>query len=1190
MPRIATIVTLIVLFGLTIQAGILHAQEADSTETTVERITNLVEEGKFTEALELAKEHLLTLKADSDSKPYEIIDFELLISTLSQVLAFPESNQQEMALAWRLYAEVDSLYAEGDFKTAIPKIQEQLEIIRRHLGEEHIEFAASLNMLGPLLYLQGDYEAGIRNVRDALEICKKLLGSEHPEVAQSLNNLAVFHYSREEYEEAEKLLKEALEMKIKLLGEEDITLQETLNNIAQILADQGKYEEAETYARKALEIGKREWGEESPELIVTRNNLAGILEDAGKFSEAEQLHRKNLDICRRVLGDRHPETALCLHNLTSSVAAKGNLQEAEALLREAIAIRKEKLGEEHPYTLSSIEALARILTAYGKFDESEKTIRELLSIKRRKYGDEHTEVAFSQHNFALLLYNRGNYGAAEALIRESLEIFRKNPEYESLNIAASMSTLAELLNTQGNYAESIELQREVLRMRREMLGEKHVNIAASMYKLGVALSNMGEADEAERLYREALSMRRELLEEDDLYVALNLGDLATLLLKQKQNAEAVELMREGLEIYNRLLGEQHQTVAQLKNFLGVMLLAVEDQEGAEKCWREALQVQRRMLGAVNRNTISTLLNYGAYQYAIGDFVTADSLLSEAAEGYDAARKLAGSGIEKARFQQSPYPMLAATRLKQEKYADAWNSVESASGRVLADLMMAAGQRSLSPEEKSEEERLRRELTKAEKELAVYRTSSQTDPETSTEVDQEEVHGKLLTAQAAWSRFQQEITGKYPVTEGQAFPLERVQKEIQPDEAILGWLDIITSRYGGGKRDAWVYVIRNHGPVHWIPLELAGEDAGKLQKKLRDELEWPTREESVDVQNICQAIFKERIQPAISNLEGVRSLVVVPSGPMLGIPVDLLIDDDGLRFSDRFVISYVPSATIYAWLRERDNAGTGSDRQKMLLVGDPPFCEEHLEAMNHESTEPKPASEVTIDVATVRSVLSGNRDALASMSRLPASRSEVKAISALSEEAHMLIGPEASEQNLDGLASGGDLADFDVIHVATHALVDSRNPDKSALILSQVNLPDAFDAVAKGDRVYNGMVTVKDIIRGWKLNADLVTLSACETGLGLKVSGEGFVGFMHAFLQAGARSLVVSLWKVDDRATSLLMQRFYRNYLGKDGHSLTKAESLQEAKNWLRTYKDEGGEVPFTHPAYWSGFILVGARE
>ena len=202
------------------------------------------------------------------------------------------------------------------------------------------------------------------------------------------------------------------------------------------------------------------------------------------------------------------------------------------------------------------------------------------------------------------------------------------------------------------------------------------------------------------------------------------------------------------------------------------------------------------------------------------------------------------------------------------------------------------------------------------------------------------------------------------------------------------------------------------------------------------------------------------------------------------------------------------------------------------------------------------------------------------------------------EATALLGPDASEQELLRLSNSGELREFDIIHLATHALVDDERPERSSLVLSRADLPDPVEAIVSGAPVYDGLISMKEVVRGWELDADLVTLSGCHTGLGREVEGEGYVGLAHAFLQAGARSLLVSLWRVDDEATSLLMGRFYENLMGAYDEdrgggramSLSKAEALREAKRWLRTCTDDEGRRPFQHPAYWSGFILIGQPD
>ena len=231
-------------------------------------------------------------------------------------------------------------------------------------------------------------------------------------------------------------------------------------------------------------------------------------------------------------------------------------------------------------------------------------------------------------------------------------------------------------------------------------------------------------------------------------------------------------------------------------------------------------------------------------------------------------------------------------------------------------------------------------------------------------------------------------------------------------------------------------------------------------------------------------------------------------------------------------------------------------------------------------------------------MAGNERMRAGLPRLPGTRSEVLGLTQICPQATVLVGRDASEQTLVSMAETGALGDFDVIHFATHALVDYDRPERSVLVLSQVGLPNALDSAMAGARLYDGLVSAGEITREWNLDADLVTLSACETARGRFVMGEGSVGFAHAFLESGARSVVVGLWKVQDEATALLMKRFYENLFGeyederkgRVGEAMSKAEALQEAKRWLREYTDEYGNRPYEHPYYWSAFVLIGDRS
>ncbi|MGO9467793.1 MAG: CHAT domain-containing protein [Isosphaeraceae bacterium] len=188
-------------------------------------------------------------------------------------------------------------------------------------------------------------------------------------------------------------------------------------------------------------------------------------------------------------------------------------------------------------------------------------------------------------------------------------------------------------------------------------------------------------------------------------------------------------------------------------------------------------------------------------------------------------------------------------------------------------------------------------------------------------------------------------------------------------------------------------------------------------------------------------------------------------------------------------------------------------------------------------DPRPAPEAIAEQRKLQQVLVAARSGGERFAPLPGTRYEVEALAQLFKSddrpTRALLGTDASESELDRLAASGDLGRFAFIHLATHGVIDEAIPQRSAVILTQTGLPDPLEQVRNHKPVFDGRLSVREIQRNWDLKAELVTLSACETALGPDAGGEGFVGFTQALLMSGARGVCLSLWKEDDKATSLL---------------------------------------------------------
>jgi CHAT domain-containing protein len=275
-------------------------------------------------------------------------------------------------------------------------------------------------------------------------------------------------------------------------------------------------------------------------------------------------------------------------------------------------------------------------------------------------------------------------------------------------------------------------------------------------------------------------------------------------------------------------------------------------------------------------------------------------------------------------------------------------------------------------------------------------------------------------------------------------------------------------------------------------------------------------------------------------------VVSPDGPLHLLPFAALAASVA---PPRYLVELKPlhtvlSATLFAELRAVRRARPATDPKLLVGFGDPALT----------SAQPSGARPVTWAVTRSRALLP-----------LPASRDEVQRIAALfGSAATTYVGPDASEERARALGLAPRY-----VHFAVHGLLNSRLPLDSALALSSP------PTGATGRE--NGLLQAWEIFESVRLDADLVTLSACETGLGPDAGGEGLISLSRAFQYAGARTVLASLWAVSDRSTTDLMARFYAGL----AQGLPKDEALQAAQ--IQSIHDPSA----THPFHWAAFQLNG---
>ncbi len=1160
----------------------LTAEDEKRAKQLDEQIDKALKADRWDEAIARAEELLAVRSRAQGPKHFETVDAEWRLVTLRRVAPMPHDERVAYQSSNTMNQRAVTLWAQGKFAAAQPLFEKALEIRRRLLTDNHPETAASYNNLASNLNAQGKYAQAQPLHEKALEICRRLLTDDHPQTANTYNSVAGNLNAQGKYAEAQPLLEKALDIRRRLLSDDHPETAMSYNAVATNLGAQGKYAQAQPLFEKALDIRRRLLTDDHPATARSYNNLANNLSDQGKYAQAQPLHEKALEIHRRLLTDDHLDTATCYGNVAADLNGQGKYVQGQPLYEKALEIFRRMLTDDHPSTGMSYRNLARTLKNQGKYAQAQPLFEKALAIWRRRLTDNHPLTAGGYDDLASNLNSQGNYLQAQPLFEKSLEIFRRLLTDDHPSTAASYNNLAGNLTAQGKYAQAEPLYEKALEIRRRLLTDDHPDTAQSYTALAGALAGQGKYAEArDRWLRavkslDAARLRVAFTGLERAAAAQSMRPaLAALLARLRQPAEAWQALEEdlGRGLLDELAARQDRRLTPVERgrLRGLTIELERLDKLAEITPKNLEQTERakRFEDLKRQRELASI--------ALGEFQT--KLVQE----YGA---LAGqvANLDEIQAALPPDAALVAwvdIRPAGPNAADPdgehWGVVVRSRGIPFWIPISGTGPKGLWTNDDNEL------AGRARTELRIRPGAGSADPRPLVERLRTQRLDPLAEALGA------RRDGLPPARRLVVLP-SRAMAGI-PVEALLGPDDTRTVSYAPSAT-VFKYLREQPRPDRHAGLLALGDPVYERADRSSEPKPLPDH-----------GMLINMVAPGSNAAtHGLK-------------PGDVLLAYNGTALHQREDLKAVPDpgqpVPVEVW-REGRVAKRELAPGKLGVVID---------------TRPAPVA-----IAEQRKLQQGlvaARSGGEEFAPLPGTRYEVEALAQLFKSddrpTKALFGADASEPQLDRLAASGELGQFGFIHLATHGVIDEAIPQRSAVILTQTGLPDPLEQVMNHKPVFDGRLTVREIQRGWDLKAELVTLSACETALGRNAGGEGFVGFTQALLMSGARSVCLSLWKVNDTATALLMQRFYANLLGRrDGLSqpLPKADALAEAKAWLRGLsRDEiaklaaslsggearskgaekrkesaprlsvpsgpGGDHPYAHPYYWAAFVLVG---
>jgi CHAT domain-containing protein/tetratricopeptide (TPR) repeat protein len=1034
-------------------------------------------------------------------------------------------------------------------RRSIEKFREALELYRR--ATDRTGEAAMLHNIGAVYDSLGEMQKALEKYNEALPL-RRAVGDRRGEAA-TLNNIGAVYDSLGEMQKALEKYNEALSI-MRAVGDRRGEAG-TLNNIGLVYWSLGEMQKALEQYNEALPL-RRATGDRGGE-AATLINIGMIYSSLGEMQKALEKYNEALPICRTI-GDRRSEAAT-LNNIGQVYNSLGERQKALEKYNEALPIMRavgDRWGE--AIMLNNIGTVYLLL---GEMQKALEKYNEALPICRA-IGDRRSEGA-TLHN-----------------------------------IGAVYNSLGERQKALEKYNEALLLSRATGDRRGE---------ADTLHNIGTVYNSLGERQKALEKYNEALPMWRAT--GDRRGEAITLDGIGNVFQSLGEMQKALEKYNEALSIM-RAVGDRSSEAITLNN-IGTVYYSLEEMQKALEKYNEALSIMRAV--GDRRGEANTLLGIAHVEQKRGNLSLARQTIEQAIGIVESLRADIGSQELRASYfasRQEFYQSYIEVLMQMHKWnpaaafdAAAFAISERARARSLQELLTEARadirqgvDSSLLERERSLQQRLTSKATEQVDLLNRKHTPKQAEA-LAKEIDS-------ITAE--YEEVEAQIRARSPryaaLTQPQPLSLSEIQEQILDPETLL-------LEYSLGDNASYLFVVSSTSITsHQLPkraqIETAtrrvrdlltapqprpGDTAAKYQARMREARAnyWPQ----------AAALSRMLLGTAAHQL-GAKRLLIVADGALQYLPFGALpvpeipgqgdketrgqgdkeIARRGETVNRRQVsrspalplsptplvvkheIVHLPSASTLAVLR-RELAGRQSAPKAVAVLADPVFSTDDMRVKTGDRDhKPQTGAETPSDLTRALTDVRGE------LSRLLMTRNEARAILSLNP-------PDSRLEALDFRASratstSDELSQYRIVHFATHGLLNSQRPKLSGLVLSLVD--------EKGEP-QNGFLQLHEIFN-LRLPAELVVLSACQTGLGKEIKGEGLVGLTRGFMYAGAARVMASLWKVDDKATAELMKKFYRGML-QEGKRPAAALRAAQVEMWRRP--------PWQSPYYWGAFVLQG---
>ncbi|MBD2594516.1 tetratricopeptide repeat protein [Nostoc spongiaeforme FACHB-130] len=1010
--------------------------------------------------------------------------------------------------------------------------------------------AVTLNNIGGVYDALGDKKKALDCYNQSLSLSQQL--GDLIWQAITLNNIGNVYNALGEKQQALKYYNQSLPISRKMGDKAQEAI--TLNNIGGVYDALGDKQQALTYYSKSLPLS-RQVGDKNGQ-AVTLNNIGGIYDALGDKHQALMYYNQSMSL-RRQVGDKTGE-AITLNNIAGIYDALGDKQQALNHYNQSLNLSR-KVGDKTGQAVT-LNNIGRVYDSLADKQQALKYYNQSLPL-RRQVGDK-TGEATTLNNIGGVYDGLGDKQQALEFYNQSLALSQKVGD--RAGEATTLNNLGGIYSTLGDKQQALKYYNLSLPLRRQ-IGDK-TGEAVTLNNIGRVYDLLGDKQQALKYYNQSMPLRRQVGDRTGEAVTLNNIGRVYDSLGEKQ---------EALKYYNQSLFLSRQVrdkagEATTLNNIGGVYTVLGDTQKALAYYNQSLPLRQQMKDKAGEAI--TLYNIAYLERNRGNFQESLAKVEAAIKIIENLRtKITNEQLRTSYFasQQTIYEfandllMQLHKKYPQQGYdALALQNSEKYRSRSLLELLTEANaniRQGVEPKLLETEQNLQQRLNATEKLRLELYNSGQYTPE-QAQVLENELTSLLKEYQEVQAKIRFTSPKYAALTQPQPLSLKEIQQQVLDEETLL-------LEYALGEERSYLWAVsKNSISSYELPKRAEIEKVVKqFNYLLKIRYYNLTANIKIDASSglgafssyeVLEKLNQMLLEPVAAKIKNKR-LVIVGDGALQYLPFSALPQPgtSGKNIKpllESNEVLYIPSASTLAVIR-REHKERKIPPKTLAVIADAVFSydDERLTRIIHKPI-PKP------NIPFINPNFS--------FERLSFTRQEAEGILALVPKSLTLQALDFAANRT--FATSSQLSEYRIIHFATHGILDTKNPALSGVVLS------LFDE--KG-RLQNGFLRLQDIFN-LKLPAELIVLSACETGLSQQIKGEGLVGLARGFMYAGSPRVLVSLWNVDDEATSQLMKAFYTKILKQE---LTPAAALREAR--LELWRDENYSAPY----YWAGFTLQG---